>query len=303
MDDELAPSNLQNSQRSEIPNSQLGYVSGEDEVADSQPNFLQDTRSQDDPLSEFDTYSMRGDDTQATPATPMQRGLLTSIDGAQTPLTPRASTALPRGDLGRLRQQSFNIRPGIPFGSPPSNPPTEAGADGTPTTPNRYSRAPQTPGSEYGSPHGLLSPSQDPNTPAPFSPLAPPPSQAGLPNIGAVGGISEAVIWGTNVNVDVVAERFRQFLITFLPEGDHNDEPLYLRKLAEIRRTQVFSLSIDCRHIYAFPPTRKLYNQLIAYPQEIVPVMDLVVNEVFASEIGGQDLGSVRIQVHDMWSL
>jgi DNA replication licensing factor MCM4 len=30
----------------------------------------------------------------------------------------------------------------------------------------------------------------------------------------------------------------------------------------------------------SFPPTRKLYHQLVAYPQEVIPIMDQVLKDV-----------------------
>ena len=45
------------------------------------------------------------------------------------------------------------------------------------------------------------------------------------------------MIWGTDVNVVESMEKFRQFLLEFCLDGEH--EPLYKSQLEEIHRTQV----------------------------------------------------------------
>lgn len=73
------------------------------------------------------------------------------------------------------------------------------------------------------------------------------------------------MIWGTDVNVVESMEKFRQFLLEFCLEGE--DEPLYKSQLEEIHRTQEFNISINCKHLHSFMPSRKLYQQLVHYPQ------------------------------------
>jgi DNA replication licensing factor MCM4 len=51
---------------------------------------------------------------------------------------------------------------------------------------------------------------------------------------------------------------------------------LYARALIGIRTTGMLNLEINCQHMGSHPTTRKLYHQLVQYPQEIVPIMDLV---------------------------
>lgn len=47
-----------------------------------------------------------------------------------------------------------------------------------------------------------------------------------------VGPISRTVIWGTDVNVQDTQDKFTNFFTTFL--ADNQDEPKYLRLLAEV---------------------------------------------------------------------
>jgi len=41
---------------------------------------------------------------------------------------------------------------------------------------------------------------------------------------------------------------------------------------------------LDCKNLYDFD--RELYQQLINYPQEVIPIFDLVMNEAFQALVG-----------------
>lgn len=105
---------------------------------------------------------------------------------------------------------------------------------------------------------------------------------------------------GTDVNVRVAGATFRDFLRNFkltrasrngevdgdpddsdsLEEMDEdNHHPFYLAKLEEIlRQTASSSLDIDTMHLfYHDDASQKLYHQLVNYPMELIPLMDLVV--------------------------
>lgn len=113
------------------------------------------------------------------------------------------------------------------------------------------------------------------------------------------GGIDVTVTArGTDVDVRVAGETFRDFLRTFVslrrPKEDDNgndeddslsgtdDEearPIYLVKLEEVlQQTLPSSLDIDTMHLYYHnEASKRLYHQLVHYPMELVPLMDLVV--------------------------
>lgn len=79
-----------------------------------------------------------------------------------------------------------------------------------------------------------------------------------------------------------------------------------MRRLEELHYTDSYNLNVDCdvrntrsgrgcaltcaralppgapQHLMSYEDTQRLYRQLVAYPQEVVPIMDLVVNEEFA---------------------
>ncbi|RLV92978.1 DNA replication licensing factor MCM4 [Spathaspora sp. JA1] len=93
------------------------------------------------------------------------------------------------------------------------------------------------------------------------------------------------VIWGTNVSIQECSNVFRDFLLNFRMRyrksyDESNVEPedhelYYVNKLNQIRTTGITNLNLDARNLLSFNgKTKKLYYQLINYPQEIIPIMD-----------------------------
>ncbi|KAK2576633.1 hypothetical protein KPH14_005299 [Odynerus spinipes] len=98
----------------------------------------------------------------------------------------------------------------------------------------------------------------------------------------------QLVIWGTNVVVNRCKEQFKRFVLRFidpeaendeLPENMNLTEPLYLQKLEEIHTLEEPYLNVNCAHLEIFD--EQLYRQLICYPQEVIPTMDMAANEMF----------------------
>jgi len=49
-----------------------------------------------------------------------------------------------------------------------------------------------------------------------------------------------------------------------------------------MRADETWSLNLNCENLKVYgPSSRKIYNQLIRYPQEIIPLMDHTFTEVF----------------------
>lgn len=62
-----------------------------------------------------------------------------------------------------------------------------------------------------------------------------------------------------------------------------------------MHQQQLKCLSLDCQHLHSYDP--ELYRLMTTYPQEIVPVLDVVVNEVFQEEIlGGNEEPGYSVQ-------
>ncbi|EFA06648.2 DNA replication licensing factor MCM4-like Protein [Tribolium castaneum] len=96
------------------------------------------------------------------------------------------------------------------------------------------------------------------------------------------------VIWGTNVSVAECKEKFKQFVLRFIDPNAEEDErtddmnvnePLYFQKLDEINTLEEPFLNVNCSHIETFDAN--LYRQLVSYPQEVIPIFDMMINEMF----------------------
>lgn len=55
---------------------------------------------------------------------------------------------------------------------------------------------------------------------------------------------------------------------------------LYQTYLQQLRQTGQTNLNLDALNLIAFPPTKRLYHQLVNYPQEVIPIMDQVLRDV-----------------------
>jgi DNA replication licensing factor MCM4 len=116
---------------------------------------------------------------------------------------------------------------------------------------------------------------------------------------------------GTDIDVALAAETFREFLRTFanlrpqrrqrdsvadgnansdsdsdsdsdndeINANDGDTEPLYLSKLRSVmHRTDPGSLDVDTMHLYFHnEDCQRLYHQLVHYPADIIPLMDIVI--------------------------
>jgi DNA replication licensing factor MCM4 len=131
-------------------------------------------------------------------------------------------------------------------------------------------------------------------------------------------------IWGTNIHIQESMNDFREFLRGFKPKyrAKYNSEQakitieeggvappsmplydnlstargdvvLYEQYLKQLRETGESVLNVDAINLVAYPPTKRLYHQLINYPQEMVPIMDQVLKDVM-TEMADEELEIVR---------
>lgn len=123
-----------------------------------------------------------------------------------------------------------------------------------------------------------------------------PPSSAG----STLPTTPTRMIWGTNISIEEVMATFKRFLTQYeasyrlkfdnKPDLDGNGtELVYYNVLREMRRLGTTTLNLDARNLDAFPPSRKLYQQLINYPQEIVPLMDLCIKNTLLAITSAED--------------
>ena len=103
-----------------------------------------------------------------------------------------------------------------------------------------------------------------------------------------------SVIWGTNINIDHCISMFSHFIEHFTIEDDA--VPYYLTLIDEILQREEVTLNLDCGHLASYALARRLYNHLVEFPQEIIPIMDKVVNDRILQSIPLKDVNS-SIQV------
>lgn len=112
---------------------------------------------------------------------------------------------------------------------------------------------------------------------------------------------TKTVVWGTTVNVVESMAMFKNFLLYFKPEDESEDMELqvvqfdsyYCRKLKIMKEVQDYNLNLDAQHLKSYEPSKKLYYQLLKYPQEIIPLMDHTLNETLFSLFDSVPLNTV----------
>ncbi|TQV97228.1 DNA replication licensing factor mcm4 [Cordyceps javanica] len=110
-----------------------------------------------------------------------------------------------------------------------------------------------------------------------------------------LGGQGQSLIWGTTVSIDDTFAAFKDFLRNFAQkyrmyrdgfseeevraDPDAESKP-YQEALENMLLLGTTRLYLDISDLNLYPPTRKLWHQIQAYPQEIVPVMDQSVHDL-----------------------
>lgn len=116
-------------------------------------------------------------------------------------------------------------------------------------------------------------------------------SNPGSDNMGADEPVR--VIWGTNVSIQDCSNAFRDFLMSFKMKyrkvndgtgmNPTDNELYYIQQLNNMRELGLTNLNLDAKNLYFYPPTRKLYYQLLNYPQEVIPIMDQTTKDCMVS--------------------
>ena len=136
-------------------------------------------------------------------------------------------------------------------------------------------------------------------------------------------------IWGTTISLHESMNDFRSFLRGFktkyrtaynatnaktiveaggiappalaLYDGltaTQSEETLYERYLRQLRETGQTNLNLDAINLLAYPPTKKLYHQLINYPQEVIPIMDQVLRDIMI-ELAEEEVEKIQNRFTD----
>ncbi|KAI1931983.1 MCM DNA helicase complex subunit [Ophidiomyces ophidiicola] len=154
--------------------------------------------------------------------------------------------------------------------------------------------------------NGMPVTNSDLQSEATFSNVRPDTSEA-----DALGGNSTRIIWGTNISIQDAMSSFKSFLYNYTRKyrmwadgateeetramGGVADEKEYILILNDMRQLGVTGLNLDIRNLKAYPPTLKLWHQVQAYPQEIVPIMDQCVKDVMV-DLVTKEMNMVRSQ-------
>ena len=155
-------------------------------------------------------------------------------------------------------------------------------------------------------------PVREPGSEATFSNLNPGTSEA-----DALGGDSTRVIWGTNISISDSMAAFKNFLYNYAKKyrmwadgaseeetaeiGGVGDEREYIDMMNNMRRLGVTGLNLDARNLKAYPATLKLWHQLHAYPQEIIPLMDQTIKDVMI-ELAQKEMDVLRREASNTMS-
>lgn len=151
---------------------------------------------------------------------------------------------------------------------------------------------------------GMPSEGNAPRSDATFENINPDTSEA-----EAMAGNSSRVIWGTNISIQDSMSAFKQFLYSFASKyrlwadgaseeetrilGEAADRREYIQMLNDMRRLGMTTFNLDARNLKAYPQTLKLWHQLSAYPQEIIPLMDQTVKDVMV-ELAINEMDALR---------
>ena len=151
---------------------------------------------------------------------------------------------------------------------------------------------------------GLPVREDEPGSEGTFSNLNPDTSEADV-----LGGDSTRVIWGTNISITDSMATFKSFLYNYARKyrmwadgateedttdfGPHAEEKEYLTMINNMRALGIVTFNLDARNLKAYPATLKLWHQLQAYPQEIIPIMDQSVKEV-AIDLANREMQSLQ---------
>lgn len=80
-----------------------------------------------------------------------------------------------------------------------------------------------------------------------------------------------------------------------LPADDPAMAKEYIETMKMMLELGVTPLNLDARNLKAYPATRKLWHQLQAFPNEIIPLMDVAVKDIMI-ELAEKRMAEMRVQ-------
>ncbi|GKZ73500.1 hypothetical protein AnigIFM60653_005200 [Aspergillus niger] len=287
-------------------------IRGEAPVPSSSPMFFQSSPMKGD-SSSAETPDIRMDE----PSSPVRAS--STMDDGET--TPRGNGVAALRDSSPIRYVSSSSptrslgrqagRSDIPSSSSGLFVSSRSNADGHRGTSRRndlhsggFGSTPSRRRRIFVDANGMPTADGEPQSDATFSNIHPDTSEA-----EALGGSSTRVIWGTNISIQDSMSAFKNFLYNFATKyrlwadgatedetrimGNTAEEREYITMLNTMRQLGVTNLNLDAKNLKAYPSTQKLWHQLHAYPQEIIPLMDQTVKDVMV-ELAGKEMQRQR---------
>lgn len=93
------------------------------------------------------------------------------------------------------------------------------------------------------------------------------------------------IIWGTTINIQNTIERFKEFI---------RSHSKYSEILSDINLTREFIFNLDCTEL-----DDSLLMELISYPQEVIPLMQNCIGEIY-SEMFLEQAPEIKIRPHNI---
>lgn len=110
-----------------------------------------------------------------------------------------------------------------------------------------------------------------------------------------LGAVQPSVIWGTNINIDACMLMFADFIESYTKPNEY--EPYYIQQLGDMHAKGETILNLDCSLLLTLTRSKRLYEHLVAFPNEVIPVMDKVVNErIYPTFVSREQTGQIQVR-------
>jgi DNA replication licensing factor MCM4 len=115
---------------------------------------------------------------------------------------------------------------------------------------------------------------------------------------------AEVRIWGTEINVHTCRNVFLHFLENFGKKHPTDLLSHYQKTMIDLQKKNQSILNINCSHFKQHPSTQHFYHQLVQFPQDIIPILDIVANESFRklfpsndSSLADQEMNFLQVRL------
>ena len=105
--------------------------------------------------------------------------------------------------------------------------------------------------------------------------------------------LSQTMIYGTTVNVQNCKSKFKNFCETFFAPA--TAEMIYMDRIQQVWDTGNYNFLFDCSHLASVD--RELYNQMLRYPGEVIPIFDMALEELLRESIVDIETQEIEKQI------